>query len=75
MSNTDNIISINNSSLIKKKRKLCPHNRQRSQCKECRGASICEHNRRKSTCKECKVQSSYLYDNGIDMLLKAASQL
>jgi len=31
----------------------CPHNRQKSQCKECAGSSICEHNRIKSTCKEC----------------------
>ena len=31
----------------------CEHNRQKSQCKECGGASICEHNRRKSRCKEC----------------------
>jgi len=33
--------------------KKCPHNRQKSTCKECGGASICEHNRRRSTCKEC----------------------
>ena len=70
MSNTDNIISINNSSLIKKKRKLCPHNRQRSKCKECGGASICEHKRRRS---ESKL--SYSYEDCIDMLLKAASQI
>ena len=71
MSNTDNIISINNSSsLIKKKRKLCPHNRQRSKCKECGGASICEHKRRRS---ECKL--SYSYEDCIDMLLKADSQI
>ena len=31
----------------------CEHNRQRSQCKECGGASICKHNRRRTTCKEC----------------------
>ena len=31
----------------------CEHNRQRSSCKECEGASICEHNRRRSQCKEC----------------------
>jgi hypothetical protein len=31
----------------------CEHNRQKSTCKDCGGASICEHNRRKSTCKDC----------------------
>ena len=31
----------------------CPHGRQRSQCKECGGASICEHGRVRSICKEC----------------------
>jgi hypothetical protein len=34
-------------------RKKCPHNRQRSVCKDCGGASICEHNRQRSTCKDC----------------------
>ena len=29
------------------------HARQRSQCKECGGASICQHARQRSTCKEC----------------------
>ena len=32
---------------------ICEHGRQRSQCKECGGASICEHGRRRSQCKEC----------------------
>jgi len=31
----------------------CEHNRERSQCKECGGASICEHDKQKSKCKEC----------------------
>ena len=31
----------------------CEHNRRRSQCKECGGASICQHARRRSKCKEC----------------------
>ncbi len=31
----------------------CPHNRQKSRCKECGGTSICEHNRQKSKCKDC----------------------
>ena len=88
--NTDNIISINNSSsLIKKKRKLCPHNRQRSKCKECGGSSICQHKRQRSQCKECggasicehqRIRSKCkechnLYEDGIDILLKAASQI
>ena len=29
------------------------HARQRSQCKECGGASICQHNRQRGKCKEC----------------------
>jgi len=32
----------------------CEHNRQKSQCKECKGVSICEHNNIRSFCKECK---------------------
>ena len=32
---------------------MCEHNRRRSQCKECGGASICQHARRRSECKEC----------------------
>ncbi len=36
-----------------RKRKKCEHNRQKSTCKDCGGASICEHNRRRSRCKEC----------------------
>ena len=31
----------------------CEHNRQKSKCKECGGASICQHLRRRSECKEC----------------------
>jgi hypothetical protein len=37
---------------VKKARAKCPHNRQRSQCKECGGAGICEHNRERSKCKQ-----------------------
>jgi len=36
----------------KKPRNVCPHQRQRSRCKEC-GASICAHQRVSSSCKEC----------------------
>ena len=31
----------------------CPHDRQKSRCVECGGASICEHNRVRSACKDC----------------------
>ena len=31
----------------------CEHNKERSKCKECGGASICEHNKERSKCKEC----------------------
>ena len=34
---------------------ICPHQRQRDQCKECGGASLCLHQRQRSTCKECRV--------------------
>ena len=37
---------------VKKGRAKCPHNRRRSECKQCDGASICEHNRQKSRCKD-----------------------
>ena len=37
----------------KKPRSLCSHQRRRSTCKECGGASICPHQRIRSTCKEC----------------------
>ena len=38
---------------LRRWRKLCEHQRQQSQCKDCGGSSICEHQRRRSTCKEC----------------------
>ena len=31
----------------------CEHQRRRSDCIECGGASICEHQRQRRTCKEC----------------------
>jgi hypothetical protein len=36
-----------------KQEKVCEHNRRKSQCTQCGGASICEHNRRRCTCKQC----------------------
>jgi len=38
---------------INREKNKCEHNRVKSRCKECKGASICEHNRVKSSCKEC----------------------
>jgi hypothetical protein len=38
---------------IYRKKNKCPHGRQKSQCKECSGASICPHGRQKAHCKEC----------------------
>ena len=38
---------------INREKNKCEHNRVKSRCKECKGASICEHNRLKSQCKEC----------------------
>ena len=32
----------------------CPHKRQKSNCKECRGTNICEHQNQRHQCKECK---------------------
>ena len=37
----------------KRARSRCPHDRERSQCKECGGAGICQHQRQRSQCKEC----------------------
>ena len=37
----------------RKQRKLCPHQRQRHQCKECGGSAFCEHQRIRSQCKDC----------------------
>ena len=39
--------------LKNKEKNKCDHNRIKSYCKECGGASICDHNRIKSQCKEC----------------------
>jgi len=48
--------SSSSSKQVKRKRKgyKCPHNRQKSKCKECKGSGICEHNKVKTYCKECK---------------------
>ena len=41
----------------KKEPSKCPHQRQRSQCKECGDSGICPHERIKSQCKECGGES------------------
>jgi hypothetical protein len=38
---------------VKRVIKKCEHGRQKSQCKDCRGAGICEHDRQKRLCKDC----------------------
>ena len=40
----------------------CIHNRQKSNCKECKGSQICTHNRHKSSCKECKGSSICIHN-------------
>jgi hypothetical protein len=37
----------------KKSRKKCPHDRQRSLCRDCGGGSICQHSKHRDTCKAC----------------------
>jgi hypothetical protein len=37
----------------KKPPSVCPHQRERSKCKECGGLGICPHQRIRSQCKEC----------------------
>lgn len=32
---------------------LCPHNKKRTYCVECKGTSICIHNKYKPHCKDC----------------------
>eukprot|EP00438_Fugacium_kawagutii_P010949 Skav203666 [mRNA] locus=scaffold3418:30369:30758:+ [translate_table: standard] len=33
---------------------LCPHNREKSKCKDCGGRQICIHGRRRSVCPLCR---------------------
>ena len=42
--------------------KKCPHGRQRSRCKECKGSSFCPHDRQRRHCKECKGSSVCEHD-------------
>ena len=52
----------------KKARSRCPHQRIRSQCKECGGASICQHQRRRSECKECREDADESMPDGLEEL-------
>ena len=47
---------------------LCPHQRRRSACKECGGASICQHQRERSKCKECRAEADELIPDGLEEL-------
>jgi hypothetical protein len=38
--------------IVREKNK-CEHDKIRSRCKDCGGASICEHGKRRSQCKDC----------------------
>ena len=50
---------------------LCPHQRRRSQCKECGGASICQHQRQRSRCKECREEADNSMPTGLEELEEA----
>ena len=52
----------------KKPRSVCPHQRKRSQCKECGGASICQHQRIRSKCKECRDEADTSMPAGLEEL-------
>lgn len=36
-----------------KKKTMCPHNKQKSFCKDCGGTGLCPHGKKKYDCKEC----------------------
>jgi hypothetical protein len=38
---------------------ICPHQRQKHQCKDCKGRKICEHDRVRSECYDCKLYLRY----------------
>ena len=42
-------------------RKLCPHQKRRSRCKDYGGGSICLHQRVRSKCKDCGGSSICLH--------------
>ena len=59
----------------KKPRSVCPHQRQRSQCKECGGASICQHQRQRSKCKECHEEADESMPAGLEELEGTSSKV
>ena len=48
-------VEINELKRITFYRKRCEHNRERSKCKECKGASVCEHNIQRYHCIICST--------------------
>ena len=42
------------------RRVLCPHNRQKRDCKECGGAAICGHGVRRRSCLPCALEAAGL---------------
>ena len=52
----------------KRPRSLCPHQRRRSDCKECGGAGICPHQRIRSRCKECREEADESMPDGLEEL-------
>ena len=50
---------------------LCPHQRRRSECKECGGAGICQHQRQRSKCKECRDEADKSMPAGLEELEEA----
>ena len=55
----------------KKPRSVCPHNRQRSLCKECGGSGLCQHQRIRSRCKECRDEADKSMPAGLEELEEA----
>ena len=51
---------------------ICPHQRQRSRCKECGGAGICQHQRIRSRCKECREEADTSMPAGLEELAGSA---
>ena len=52
----------------KRPRSLCPHQRRRSDCKECGGAGICPHQRIRSRCKVCQEEANDSMPDGLGEL-------
>ena len=62
-------------SKINREKNKCEHNKQKSRCKDCGGASICEHNKQKSRCKDCnfKLYLVQLQRNQINRCFKSST--